>query len=95
MRRILMISLTVLATLAAGTALAQVQPAPTTPEPKPPKVVYPKNETVDFDLQIIRGRVFSPAEAFVNVRQPGKFPVMIAERSHFKGELAKSAVDLR
>ena len=94
MRRIVLISLTVLATLAAGSAFAQVEPAPT-PEPKAPKVVYPKNQIVDFDVQLIRGRQFSPADMFINVRQPGQFPVMIEERAHFKGELSKSAVDLR
>ena len=86
--------MTVLAMLAAGSALAQ----PTTPPQQPEarvRVIYRQHETIDFDPTIFDGVRPEPYDKWINVRTPAHFDAMIPERAHFKAELAKSAVDLR
>ena len=60
-------------------------------EPKQePKRAYEKNQKIDFDVTTITGTVKGPREAFIVVRQPGKFDVYMPERANFKRDLAKS-----
>ena len=86
-RSTLLLSLLFLLQGSAGAA-----PADTAATPKPPKVIYKENQTVDFEGLSLEGDVKAPGEFYFQNRNQQQFDTLTKKRVNFRREMLRDAV---